>query len=261
MLEADEQLQDRGQQWEISFEDDPEFMEELGLTGDGGGETLEPEIEAFMTLLSDITHIITCLYRFSMATRSAAPRDRLHKITSIEVTHFEYWDIAHIKHKFPTAPSYLIERLGKANTRRRQLMKYYREHHDTIARYIDLPLASDGRTVEHKGALKSSLGKQAQAGAERESGSITNAPTILSMDAKSQTTMSTIKQGAFNIHDVVSVERDEDQLSQTSYATSANHQRARIAPPPNPDAAYNGTRFECPYFFQIISIQGRHAWR
>jgi len=258
----DEQLQDPNQQWEISFEDDPEFMEELGLTEEG--ETSEPEIEAFVTLLSDITHIITCLYRFSMAMRNATPRDRLHKITSIEVSHFEYWDIAHIGHKFPMAPSYLIQRLGKANTRRRQLMKYYRGHHGAIARYInrDPPLPLGDRTVERQGVLQSSL---ALVGEERESGSIINAPTTIanSIVAKSQTTVSTIKQDAFYIHDAVGVgpEPDEDQVSQTSYATSANNQRIRISPPPDPDAAYNGTPFECPYCFQIISVRDRRAWR
>ncbi|KAF8438315.1 hypothetical protein BGX38DRAFT_1098108, partial [Terfezia claveryi] len=141
-----------------------------------------------------------------MAIRNATPRDRLHKITSIEVSHFEYWDIAHIGSKFPTAASYLIQRLGKANTRRRQLFKYYQQHHGTIARYInrDLPLTSGDRIIERQGALNMSL---------------------------------------------------------TSYATSANHQRIRIAQPPNPDAAYNGTPFECPYCFQIISIRDRCAWR
>ncbi|RPB29195.1 hypothetical protein L211DRAFT_882026, partial [Terfezia boudieri ATCC MYA-4762] len=229
----DDQPQDSRTQWEISFEDDPEFMEELGLTEED--ETSQPEVEEFVTCLADITHIITCLYRFSMATRNATPRDRLHKITSIEISHFEYWDIAHIGTKFPTAESYLIQRLGKANTRRRQLMKYYRQHHGTIARYINQ---------------------------ERESGFIIKASTTIanSTAVKSQTTVSTIKQDAFHVYDVPPGP-DDDQVSQTSYATSANHQRIRIAQPPNPDAAYNGTPFECPYCFQIISIRDRCAWR
>ncbi|KAF8424838.1 hypothetical protein EV426DRAFT_597392, partial [Tirmania nivea] len=263
MLEDDNHQQDPGKQWEISFEDDPEFMEELGFTEEDG----QPEIEAFVTLLSDITHIITCLYKFSMATRNAVPRDRLHKIMSIEVTHFEYWDIEHIRHKFPTAPSYLIQRLGIANTRRRQLMKYYREHHSTIARYIDHSLASEDRLIERKEVFKSTQGKQTRMGEleERERGSIINLHTTISnsIAAKSQTTVSTIKQDTFHIHKLVGVRLDEDQLSQTSYATSANHghQRIYIAPPPNLDSAYNGTPFECPYCFQIISIRDRRGWR
>jgi len=252
----DEQLQDPSQQWEISFEDDPEFMEELGLTE--ADETSEPEIEAFVTLLSDITHIITCLYRFSMAMWNATPRDRLHKITSIDVSHFESWDIANIEDKFPKAPSYLKQRLGKANTRRRQLMKYYQEHHGAIVQYIDLPLASDGHMVQRQGALESNLMKQAQEGRERESGSIVNPPTTPPIGVKS---VPTIKQDAFHVHGIMSIEPDEDQLSQISDAASQKYGRVHIAPPPNPDAAYNGTPFECLYCFQIISVRDRRGWR
>ena len=84
-------------------------------------------------LVADINHIVTCLNQLSITTENPAPMERLHKIALINVSYFKYWDINHVKEKFfPRDPQknftvaeYLIERLGKANTRRRQLLKYY----------------------------------------------------------------------------------------------------------------------------------------
>jgi len=51
--------------------------------------------------------------------------------------HYELYDINHVQNKFPQAPLFFAQRLGKANTKRRQLFKYLGQHHEKIARYID----------------------------------------------------------------------------------------------------------------------------
>jgi hypothetical protein len=54
----------------------------------------------------------------------------------IEIGHFEKFDIEHIgnKYRLEIDPEhhYLIECLGKANTKRRQTLKYNEEHHERI---------------------------------------------------------------------------------------------------------------------------------
>jgi hypothetical protein len=92
-----------------------------------------PPASTFSEFLVDIAHIVTCLFEFSIATKNPASRDRLKKYSQIPVEHFEICGVSHAKHKFPECQeSTLIERLGKANTRRRQMLRYYEEHHERI---------------------------------------------------------------------------------------------------------------------------------
>ena len=219
-----------------------DFIAELGTV-----EDQEAELKEFDYLVSDITHIITCLYKFSIAIRNPAPQKCLHKIAAIDVSFYENWDINHINGKFNgnlcqdntqsnfKVEKYLIERLGKANTRRRQLLKYYKNHHDTISRYINDPLSSRKLPTPDERAA------------------------TLNVTIKSQTTMSTIVP---RLSQVVGTELDEDQLTETSYATSASHTMGiRVPPPPNEVAAFEGKPFECPYCFNIITVRSRQDWK
>ena len=226
-------------------------------------EDQEAELGEFEYLVSDITHIIGCLYKFSIAIRNPVPKDRLHKIALINVSHFEYWDIKHIEEKFRLVDpesnfrvaEYLVERLGKANTRRRQLLKYHEAHHKKITRYIDSSSLPDA--MESTNAPKpvaSTMGD----GNARAPADLQRAATVYTT-AKSQTTLSTIKG---EISQVVGIEPDEDQLSQTSYATSINYKtRIRVPSPPSEDAAFGGEAFQCPYCFNIIKIKNRKDWK
>ena len=118
-------------------------------------EDQEAELSELENLMLDTTHIITCLYKFSITIQNPAPKERRHKIALIDVSYFEHWDIKHINEKFGQVDpqnkfrvaEYLTRRLGKANTRRRQLLKYYESHHKTISRHIDSP-PSTRRAIE-----------------------------------------------------------------------------------------------------------------
>ncbi|KAF8536845.1 hypothetical protein BDD12DRAFT_746962, partial [Trichophaea hybrida] len=174
-------------------------------------------------------HVITCLYKFSIAVRRPAPRDRFHKFSAINMSHYEFFDIQHASHKFPQAPGYLIERMGKANTRRRQLLRYHKEHHGKIARYID------GSVIQ-------------------------GAPTISTLK-KSQTTVTTVRQMHKEL-DAVDAESDTGQF-QTSFAPSVaseSQSTLQVPLPPRGEAAFDGPPFECPYCYSIIIVKSSHAW-
>ena len=49
-------------------------------------EDEEAGLSEFEHSVLDITHIITCLYKFSIAIQNPAPRERLHKIALIDVS-------------------------------------------------------------------------------------------------------------------------------------------------------------------------------
>ena len=235
-------------------------MAELGALED---EDQEAEPSEFEYLMLGITHIITCLYKFSIATRNPVPKERLHKIARIDVSHFEHWDIKHVDEKFcPADPQndfkvkeYLTKRLGKANTRRRQLLKYYEAHHNTISKHIDGPSSSKGAIEKNVSANPSK-----PVTSTRASEKITESERAATVHTgvKSQTTVSTIK---VDLSQAFEVERDEDRLSQTSYAASTNNMmRIRVPPPPN-ENAFGGEPFECPYCFNIIEIKTRQGWK
>lgn len=224
----------------------------------------EEELSEFECLMLDITHIITCFYKFSIAIQNPAPKERLHKIVLIDVSYFEHWDIKHVDEKLcPVDPQnnfrvakYLCERLGKANTRRRQLLKYYKDHHKTISKYIDDP-SSLRSAIEANTLTHTSIPTMEDSSPVGIPGP-KRAATIHTM-TKSQTTVSTVKVELIQANNI---EQDEDQLSQTSFATSADHKISiRIPSPPNEVAAFEGKPFECPYCFNIIKIRNRQDWK
>ena len=84
-----------------------------------------------------------------MSIRNHAPGDNIQKkCHSIDLSHFEKYDIQHICGKFKGAPKYLQERLGEANVKRRQLLRYHERHRDKIA----------GQYDNEKGAVIGKLG-------------------------------------------------------------------------------------------------------
>jgi hypothetical protein len=101
------------------------------------------ECNEFQECLLDVNNTITCLYNLSIAIANPAPRDRLEKCASIDVSHYHQHDIEHASQQFPVAEKYLLNRLGKANSKRRQLLQYYERHHKRVAGHPLTPAQAD----------------------------------------------------------------------------------------------------------------------
>lgn len=69
-----------------------------------------------------------------MAIQEPAPN---RQALSIDKSHFEQHDVVHVQSKFPTAPLYLVERLGRAISSRRQYLTYRESHHNKMAKGIE----------------------------------------------------------------------------------------------------------------------------
>lgn len=198
----------------------------------------EDEIAATSPLketLKEVGNVITCLYRLSISIQNPASRDRLERIEKIDMTHFEPFDIEHVRNKYDgLGEDYrlLIERLGKANTKRRQLLKYHHEHHEKII----------GRRVAE---TDTSL---------NENDYLSEAPSEM------RTTVSTAREGNVNLEyiaaDVMNLEnRSEAGFSQTSYASpTAQSGSLRVPAPP---LGFHKGPFQCPYCFSIIVTDNR----
>ncbi|KAF8243837.1 hypothetical protein K440DRAFT_497530, partial [Wilcoxina mikolae CBS 423.85] len=180
----------------------------------------------------DITHVITCLYDFSISIQNPAPRDRLQKCSNIDVSHFEYWDIMHVSHKFQDADDNLINRLGKANTRRRQLLMYHRNHHQKIADF------------------------------EHHEYSIEEKPETVFTGISGQQTQTTVSTYVQRLRDPDPIDsRSETDQSRTSFATSTGgNQSLSVPSPPDEENSLNGEPFQCSYCFCVIKIDNRRSW-
>ena len=215
----------------------------------------EAGLSEFEYLMSEITHIITCLYKFTATIQHPAPKDRLHKIALTNISYFEDLDIKHIDKMFcPTDPQnnfrvakYLSERLGKANTKRRQLLNYYKAQSDSLS------------SNELNDTFKSMTSAM-------ESGSVRNPRKTLDPKRaatgytriRPQTTVPTIN---IELSQEDKLVEDEDRLSQTSYASSTNHAVKIRVPPPPTDNAFRGDPFKCSYCFKMIKIRSRKDWK
>lgn len=210
----------------------------------------------FEERLKDIAHAITCLYRFSIAIKNPAPRDRLERCMAIDVSFYTQHDVEHLGYKFPGAPRYLLDRLARANTKRRQLLKYNEKHHTKVVgntrksrpdgqpgnqdvdEDVAPPLTADFDDFDH---ISSSV---AYSGA---------------VSSTMETSASTVRQ--YRDPDISEV-RSEGDYSCTSYASSSTNdpEALRVPLPPEPDNAFDEVPFLCPYCFSITAVDGRKSW-
>ncbi|RPB16180.1 hypothetical protein P167DRAFT_353330 [Morchella conica CCBAS932] len=224
------------------------------------------ELTELQERFGEVCHVITCLYKLSITIRNPAPRDRLQKCASIKISHFEFFDIQHAREKFPGAQDFLQDRLGKANTKRRQLLKYHERHHGKLAQYIDFSLPKRFPTIhydqkdENSGDNELKITKDGEEDISERRSQIEKGPGTIAETENTQTTISTYVQGPSD--QTVDVITLDDALSQTSYATSTGGARSTIHVPLPPNAAetLDGKPFECPYCYSIISVSSRNLW-
>ena len=86
----------------------------------------------------DIQRAVECLYQASIDLQKRKITSRYDKCTDINTSFFEPFDIEYVRQKFPSAPNFLIQRLGKAISRRRQWLKYRELHASKLAQILEL---------------------------------------------------------------------------------------------------------------------------
>ena len=177
-------------------------------------------------IMMDVTDIIDCLLRLSVSVQNPSPHDRFKAATSTDTSFYEVSDIKHVREKFESAEEWLVKRLGKAISHRRQYFKYRDAHHQKLASGLeDLEVGQS--------TVASSIPQNLKTG--NKSGSV--APFgVLDEDQRSDT-----------------------GYSQTSYATSmADSERLRV---PKIPKQHSRGAFECPFCFMMIVASESHAWK
>jgi hypothetical protein len=190
-------------------------------------------------LVSNMAEVNSCLMRLSLAIRNPAPHDQFKESTQIVVAYFEVFDVDHVRDKFPRAADFLVLRLGKAISRRRQYLRYREDHRRKLEQGLKVPDLEGLSTPSQI------------------------APTVAGPSEKIESTVASSIPLAIKASTSATYLDDDDYyddtLSQTSYASS-HSDPARSRPPALPEAGQDGEPFECPLCFRFTSVRQAAAW-
>jgi hypothetical protein len=191
-----------------------EDSEALGLSGTEMGQ-----------ISIDVTDVVDCLLRLSVPIRDPVPHDLFIGSNSLDTSHYEEFDIQHVRSKFESIDSILAQRLGKAISRRRQFFKYRQKHPNRLS-----------RGLHHDQGKNKAIAPSLPGHPIDIYGTSNPSSSDATGDGYSDT-----------------------ELSQTSYAASLPHvDQCRV--PPLPEAASQGP-FECPFCYMMIDVSDRRAWK
>ena len=211
-------------------------------------------------MFQSISSIIGNLYNLTIIIRKGNLNgDRLLKSSKVNVAFYESFDIEHTRNKFPSANDTLVERLGKAITKRRQYLKYREQHHEKLSvprqkTFIaNQPIDQDRLLplIETKASSRAQIRQQPS-----ERGSRTALSHSLGVSTTASTFVPLNDQGITDI--------DVDVYSESSSVSS--HQSSTIGDerprlPPIPQASEHSREFECPYCYTICRLVGTEDWQ
>lgn len=114
--------------------DSSEDSDEESDSGLPGLKPLSPS-ETISNVLEFVSSTVKSLLRISMAIQNPAPQDRYLSAKTIDTSYYEHFDVEHVRSLYDAnrLPDYLIHRLGRANTSRRQFLKYSQAHRARLA--------------------------------------------------------------------------------------------------------------------------------
>jgi hypothetical protein len=130
------------------WDQEPPDSSDLQLSDSDDEFPLETDDQTELSQISSSTsEMLDCLFRLSVSIRNPAQHDRFKKAARVNLSHYENFDIAHVREAVPMIPSAYAERLGKAITRRREYFAYRESHHRKLAQGIEGANPDDNATV------------------------------------------------------------------------------------------------------------------
>jgi hypothetical protein len=230
-------------------EDDSDLDDETSSDNPQGFKETTLKVSEVRELFLALSGSVTRLFKLSMVIRNPTPRDRYERLASIEPLS-SFLDVQHVREKFPEVEKrwWLAERLGKANTQRRDYFRYRRKHKERLAREAE---------EEHERRLNEQTGPAEKQDSQDIKSTLRRRQAESSLGS---TTASTYLPPSTSIKELE--ESSDTGQSETSYATSVeedNFKALRVPPPP---AEFNDRLpFECPYCYTIQSPTSRQAWK
>lgn len=219
-----------------------EARQELGI----GAIT---EIEQFHL---DVKVIIDGLYSLSLLVRTTkSSYDILIKANKIDVTYYHVWDIQHVQQKFPQADPALIEKLGKANSRRRQKFKYLQTHRIKFGLHLEDTNSTNDQNLAYPEASHDKGTQET-----RTCGSRSQMENTAS--AKTQTSQTSVTTF---IKPVETLDLEDGLSTATSTAYGDFDRNANLGIPDMPIMGTEGRAFECPFCFEIVRAASERSWQ
>ena len=128
--------------WEVSSDSEVEQRPEQKLRRkDADRKSGRPPHPAKSGLLDSTNFIVECLWRLPI--RRPAPADRMKDKTVADITGYLPFDLIYVRDKFPGLNETVAARLAKMISRRRQLIRYRKDHTDVLqeeeAAVVDVP--------------------------------------------------------------------------------------------------------------------------
>lgn len=235
---------------------DDAFSDVSDPTNSGSSESSDtrPKSELQQLQLA-IIETITSLFKLSMSIRKPTPRDRYPLAASLAPYDAAY-DIDHVYHKFPYTQlrPWFMEKVGRANAKRREIMRYEKRHHDKLAgNSMYDGLDAEYREAQLRNTTHRKRRKPILAGPSGETGSTASTDPLASTKA---TTFRGNLLGANEIE--LGTERSEASFISSIGDTTLGESR-QVPDPPKESA--NGQPFECPYCYTIQRIKDLKYWK
>ncbi|KAF7558494.1 hypothetical protein G7046_g5665 [Stylonectria norvegica] len=170
-----------------------------------------------------ISESISSLFRIGILVRKMAPRDRFKRALQLSNLQFpDTYDIEHVRQKYPKTNERLSERLGGAIAKRRQFIKYSRDHRSRLG--VD-EFAGDSNTRTERQSSKATT-------------FVPESRLLPNIEAE-----------------------DLDDIMSMMTASTTMESLSVLKLPQLADLTNNEEPFECPICFTLQAFQTEKSWR
>lgn len=231
-------------------------LDDLCLEDPGNPEESAPKDEA-QEIIRAAIECCRGLLKSSMQIRRATTRDRFNKaLHKTENPFSDQFDINHVREKYSKLSKpeskWLLNRLGRANTWRRQFLRYCREHQDSLAASQHLPGDNNAMLSPPAEPAAAAPGKKQ------------HLPPIPDRMSQAGFTDPGTKASTLNVIQLNGIrdEPEDDTVSYMSAVRSDFAQENAVLELPNLRTVGKGQpEFECPLCHTIQSFKRESQWR
>jgi hypothetical protein len=226
-------------------QDEADLLDMLGLAEDDSTDLCSRISHTCDKIAEDIGH----LFKVAALIGKSIARDRYARAETASKEKFDdQYDIAHVKAKFQQdkAPEWLLLRLGQAITKRRQYIKYVREHRSRIDNDPQQPRDPEVPVVK-------SLGHRSQVTSSPKAVTLTSRPS--QMPTLATTVVSNV---LLNVEQTFEDDRSVTTVNTTRFDEDPDRM---LSVPPLTDYATLGREFACPFCPTTIKFNSQGSWK